>query len=1454
MRYFWLTILLVLSNFIAAQNETNIWYFGQNAGLDFNSGNPVVLLDGQLDTDEGCSAISDTLGNLLFYTDGVTVYNRNHVVMVNGDALNGSFSSTHSAIIVPKPNDSNIYYIFTTDFQAGSNGLQFSEVDMSLDGGLGGITGNKNVLLFTPTTEKLTAIKNSTDNSYWVISHKWESDEFIAYQVTETGVNVNPVISAVGTYIGGSDTAAAAGQIKISPEGTKLAVARTEGFAEAQLFDFDSSTGLISNPITLLDLANDELVYGVEFSPNSQLLYISVLGNGIYQFNLNAGSNNQIIYSQFLITTLARPYSAMQLATNGKIYVAKPNQFQIDVINNPNGLGASCDFQFESVDLGGRRSQYGLPPFIQSFFQVGFEVENLCFGEVAQFNANISQPYDSLLWEFGDSTTSVDESPIHAYTSPGVYDVQLTVTVGAESSSETKEVIIYEQPIANQPSDILICDDNNDGFYAFDLTSRDIEVLNGQSNTTFDIVYFASLDDYNNDIAISNPNSHTNANSYSSETIIASIRNALNESCEDMTQFDIHLFESPTPSQNLPDLSFCDDVSVGSDSDGIIIFDLTENETLILNGQSSTDFSVSYYSDNGFTSQITNPSNYQNVNLNQVIYVRVFNNSNLECIGETSFSINVYELPIVNSPVILSQCDDDLDGFSEFNLNEVILEITANSSNETITFYESLTEAETVSNAITSITNYENENVSSDIIWARIENQNGCYRTSQVNLTVSTTQIPNKFSRDFYQCDDGIDSTDGVATFNFSSVNTEIEALFPSGQQLVINYYRNQSDALSESNPVTDISNYQNIGFPNSQEIYIRVDSAVDNDCLGLGSYITLYVDPNPLITGPVIIELCDENNDGSESFDTSGIEAELLQGQTETISFSFIDELGVNYGNSLPNPLTSNQPILNIFATMTATNPNNPNGGCSVETTISLVIDNGAVANPVNDFIVCDDNDDGEFAFDTSNIEATVISGQTNVTVSYFAENGDMLPSPLPNPFVTSNQTITVRVQDITSTFCFSETTFDFVVNSQPIAYPIVDDIVCDDLSNDGEHVFMLSGYNTQILNGQSSFIFEILYFDDNDDALGNQNELPDSYLVNSQSQTVFVRIQNSNNPDCFEITSFDLGVLFVPIANQPTDLFICDDESNDGFESFDLTDQNVSIFNGQSETENSISFYLSQEDADDSVDQISNNFTNTQNPQTIYVRLENNLSSECYTTTSFDLVVNELPIIDIEDEVAICEGETIELEVDSGYDEYLWSTGDTTREITVNEAGSYTITVTNNYGSESCSVSKTITVIESNVASIIDIETIDWSQNNNTITIFVEGSGDYEYSIDGFTYQDSNEFINLAVDEYTVYVRDKNGCGEVSEDIYLLYYPKFLTPNGDGYHDFWQLYSANREPGNKLFIYDRYGKLLKFLKSTDYGWDGFYNGTKLPASDYWFRLERQNGKQYTGHFSLRY
>lgn len=1072
MRIIYLFISLLISSISFSQNEANIWYFGDKAGLDFNSGSPVALTDGQMITQEGCASIADSNGVLQFYTDGISAWNRNHDIMLNGSGLNGNSSSTQSAIIVPKPNSSSNYYIFTVDAQGGENGLQYSEVDMTLDSGLGAVTTNKNILLVTPVLEKLTAVKHANGIDIWVIIHKSYSAEFYAYLVTDAGVQSPAVITDIGYSYSGILYTQSAGCMKVSPDGNRLAMAISKFGNSLQLFDFDNSTGVLSNQI---DMVNGPLLsYGVEFSPSGDILYATG-EDGLKQYDITLPTAALIESSATILHNgvIGSYWGSMQLATNGKIYITRlegNGSVEINalsVINNPNELGIGSDFEFDTISLGSGLTRLGLPTFISSYMQVSFQTENVCVGDENQFNSIIPQTYDSLVWDFGDSNTSTEENPLHTYANAGDYDVLLTVT-------------------------------------------RDSQVFN-------------------------------------------------------------------------------------------------VNKT-----------------------------------------------------------ITVHEIPIVTPIVELRQCDDDQDGFSVFNLNEANAEISVNYQNEIITYHDSELEAENGNNPIANATHYDNETVNSDTIWARVENENGCYDISQLNLLVSTTQIPNTFIREFYQCDDGENTTDGVSTFNFSSVSTEIQSLFPSGQQLTISYYKNLSEALSETNAINDITNYKNIGYSNTQDIYIRVDSALDNDCLGLGHHITLYVD-------------------------------------------------------------------------------------------------------------------------------------------------------------------------------------------ALPVANSISNDIMCDDESNDGEYIFSLDNYNSQILNAQSSNIFEIQYFDSEYNAQNNIDPLSNFYLVDSTSQTLYARIQNRNNHDCFDITTFELGVSYLPTAYMPEDIIVCDDESNDGLESFDLTSQNESILNGQSSINNTISYYLSFQEAEEGINPLSTNFTNTTNPQTLYARIENINSPECYSITNFNLIVKEQPVLLMDELWYVCEGSSVEIIADEGYDYYIWSTEQTTRAITVDEPGQYSVTASNVYGNLICSTQKTITVSKSDMAVITDIETVDWSQNENSISVFIEGNGDYEYSLDGVNYQNGSVFTGLIIDEYTVYIRDKNGCGTINEDVYLIYYPRFFTPNGDNKNEDWQIINSIKEPNNKVFIYNRYGKLITQLNSNDKGWDGTLNGSKLPSSDYWFVLERQNGKTYTGHFSLK-
>jgi outer membrane protein OmpA-like peptidoglycan-associated protein len=358
-----------------AQKEASKWYFGEYAGVDFSANPPVALTDGELTTEEGCVTICDADGKLLFYTDGISVWNREHQKMPNGTGLHGDPSSTQSGVVIAKPNTKDKFYLFTVDKEAQAKGLSYSMVDMSLEGGMGDVVATeKNVLLRTPVTEKLTAVKHNNGKDIWVISHGWQNNEFASYLVTEKGLQMQPVLCNVGSTHQGS-TLNTQGYMKSNPDGTNIALA-LEADHSLELFDFDNKTGMMSNPL-LIQLPQSSYTYGIEFSPNGSVLYVTAAGTGkIYQYNLQAGTNEAIIASQTIVgSSIGGVWlGALQLAPDGKIYFPIYRSSYLGVIGNPNGLGNDCQFQLNALFLGngnGARkplARLGLPTFAQSFF------------------------------------------------------------------------------------------------------------------------------------------------------------------------------------------------------------------------------------------------------------------------------------------------------------------------------------------------------------------------------------------------------------------------------------------------------------------------------------------------------------------------------------------------------------------------------------------------------------------------------------------------------------------------------------------------------------------------------------------------------------------------------------------------------------------------------------------------------------------------------------------------------------------------------------------------------------------------------------------------------------------------------------------------------------------------------------------------------------------------------
>ncbi|RKS13741.1 T9SS type B sorting domain-containing protein [Flavobacterium sp. 120] len=534
-----------------------------------------------------------------------------------------------------------------------------------------------------------------------------------------------------------------------------------------------------------------------------------------------------------------------------------------------------------------------------------------------------------------------------------------------------------------------------------------------------------------------------------------------------------------------------------------------ENTTITVLDNGGNTYQWQLSTDGITWNNILNNATYQDATAQTLTLIKVTNAMNgykyrvkLDKIGNscglisTETTLTIYTLPVVNTVTIV-QCDDDTDGFSDFNLTVKNNEISTNYTSETFTYYTSLSGAETADaeKLISNPLAFTNTISGGMPVWARVKNTNECNSIVQINLIVSTTQIPASFSRTFSTCDDlgaANDDTDGIATFDFSSVTTDILAILPSSSSSYsIKFYKNEADALSENDEITNTSNYRNTGYPNEQKIWVRVESTSDNACYGLSPRVTLTVNPKPNI---------DTNAD--------------------------------------------------------------------------------------------------------------------------FEEN----------------------------------------------------ELVCSNLP------------------------------------------------------TFFVRL--------------DSGI-------------------QDGTSSNDYT--------------------------------------------------------------------------------------------------YVWSkdnvvlTNETGATLNVNAEGIYTVEVSSLAG---CSRIRTIKVTASDIAAITSISIIDLS-DVNSVTVNVTGQGQYEYSLDAPSgpFQDSNFFDNVTAGIHEIYINDKNGCGTVSQTIAVIGVPKFFTPNGDGYNDYWNVKGVNENfnENSVIYIFDRYGKLLKQILASSQGWDGTFLGLPLSSDDYWYSIKLDDGREAKGHFSLK-
>jgi len=425
---------IVFCFYCLKSQRANIWYFGNNAGLNFNTPSPTALTNGLTANADNTSTISDLNGNLLFYTNGINVYNKNHLIMPNGGGLIGSFTAGQCALIVPIPCNKNRYVIFhVTDYVAPGN-LNYTVVDMSLNSGLGDVVGGlKNVSLGTGWTEKLCAYYNPNGNFYWVFSHKWSTDQFVAFKVDDSSIAVQSVISSIGSihncgsYSGVHD---AMGQLTISPDGTKLINALTCQH-KFELFDLNINSGILSNSISIP--GNGGSAWGTAFSPDSKKLYVnSIFGQSVFQYDLTTYIPSAIIASKYILyTSLTNGYNFgyMELGPDNKLYIAKPSASNLTVINNPNNYGVTSNFSLLGPSISPKTSTHGLSriaynaPIVNGSSPIITSSGNLsCTNPTVQLSIISNSLINTISWN-GPGIVGVNNTPTININNSGIYSV-----------------------------------------------------------------------------------------------------------------------------------------------------------------------------------------------------------------------------------------------------------------------------------------------------------------------------------------------------------------------------------------------------------------------------------------------------------------------------------------------------------------------------------------------------------------------------------------------------------------------------------------------------------------------------------------------------------------------------------------------------------------------------------------------------------------------------------------------------------------------------------------------------------------------------------------------------------------------------------------------------------------------------------------------------------------------
>lgn len=719
--------------------------------------------------------------------------------------------------------------------------------------------------------------------------------------------------------------------------------------------------------------------------------------------------------------------------------------------------------------------------------------------------------------------------------------------------------------------------------------------------------------------------------------------------------------------------------------------------------------------------------------------------------------------------------------------------------------------------------------------------------TDEIEIKLGITPVVNDFET-LAKCDT---NNDGFEIFDLT-----ITAAQMLGDQtgVLVRYYVNENDAQQgNNNNINNPSAYTNTSTP--QTLYIRMEDGYG--CAVVTPFQIEIIPPAPFNYEIPEIIVCSPNSE------TTGITINLNQNLEAVLNGENPDDFIISFHNSQTTAMNGSNPIVNPESFVNTSSPQTiwvrktDTDGCVVYGSFEIIINPAAEANyqvPSLENCSPDQSSTGILTDLTANQE-NILNGNDpgDYTITYHltknaAINGD---NPIGNPenFNNTSSPQTIWFRMINDENCVLYGSFELIYYLAPLAHTAI----YQKCSISGPAAFELNELNSMLVDNPNNLTFD--YYNSQEDAENQTNPLNDLYTPPVLVHTVYIRITDTKG--CFTIISAILETVINTAELQNT-YYECDDpwEESDGFTVFDLTSLNNQIKNSLGLSNANISFYHTSEEAAEGINPIQNpaNYTNTTNPEIIYARAEG-MDGNCGGIAHFTIQTRPVPVFELPELITFCDYDAVKsFTFHSPFYSYEWTDAD--GNIISNEAraifgesGEYTLEVRESQNG--CPAKRKVQVLIDTPPVIIDIRVED-----QTVTVSaMGGSVPYQYSINnGLSWTDNYIFEKMPGGLYDLLVRSKYGCVSSSKFFGVLGVPNFISPNGDGKNDYWEIRGLEAYPKANVKIFDRYGKIfLDRQLGSGFRWDGTYSGRPVTSGEYWYIITFEDGRKLSGHISVR-